>query len=56
MQVFETKDGFEITWDPNDPVECVFNNWTEEDFTRVIMAEAEKVLAGHTFEDGFLEK
>ena len=56
MQVIETEDGFDISWDPDDPVECVFNEWTEEDFTRVIMAEAEKVLARHTFEQEFMEK
>jgi len=56
MQVTETDYGFEIAWNPDDPIECVFNDWTEEDFTRVIMSEAKKVLAGHTFEEGFLEK
>ena len=56
MQVTETDYGFEITWNPDDPIESVLNDWTEEDFLRVVMAEAEKVLAGHTFEEGFLEK
>lgn len=56
MQVIETEHGFDITWDPDDPVEHVFNDWTEEDFKRVILEEAERVLAGHTFEEGFLEK
>ena len=38
MEVKEKEDGsFEITWDPDDPVESVFNTWSEEDFTKCIM-------------------
>ena len=38
MEVKEKEDGsFEITWDPDDLVESVFNDWTEEDFTNCIM-------------------
>lgn len=56
INVKETKDGFEISWDPDDPVESVFNDWTEDDFRAAIFLQVEKVLAGHTFEEGFLEK
>ena len=66
MEVIETEDGFDISWDPDDPVECVFNDWTEEDFLQIILAEAEKVIAEHeiaqngsdenTFEQGFMAK
>jgi predicted flavoprotein YhiN len=35
---------FEITWDPDDPVESVFNTWSEEDFTNCIMDACRKVI------------
>lgn len=41
----ETENGFTITWDPNDPVESIMNEWTEEDFINVIMKRAEEVIA-----------
>lgn len=56
ISVKETEDGFEISWNPDDPLECVFNDWTEDDFRAAIFLHAEKVLAGRTFEEGFLEK
>lgn len=56
IQVKETKKGFEISWDPDDPIECMLNDWTEDEFRRVILEEAERVLAGHTFEEGFMAK
>lgn len=28
---------FTITWDPDDPLESVFNTWTEQDFINAIM-------------------
>lgn len=34
IEVKEEKDGsLTISWDPNDPVESIFNDYTEEDFT-----------------------
>lgn len=44
MKVTEHEDGkgFLIEWDANDPVESVFNEWSEEDFIKVIMEEANK--------------
>jgi len=66
MQVVETEDGFEISWDPDDPVERVLNDWTEQDFLQIILKEAERVLAeheiaqnssgGNTFEQEFMAK
>jgi len=45
IEVKEKEDGsFEISWDPDDPVERVFNDWTEEDFTKCIMDACTKVL------------
>lgn len=46
----ETEDGcFTISWDPDDPVESVMNDWTEEDFINVIMKRAEEVIAEHEY-------
>lgn len=66
LQVKETQEGFEISWDPDDPLESVFNDWTEEDFLTVITNAARKVIAEHeiaqnssdvnTFEQELMEK
>lgn len=66
IEVVETEEGFEISWDPEDPIERAFNDWTEEDFRTVIVKAAEKVIAEHeitqngsgdnTFEQEFLAK
>jgi hypothetical protein len=48
IDVKENDDGsFTISWDPNDPVESVFNTWTEEDFTNAIMERCNEVLKNH---------
>ena len=45
LEVKEKEDGsFDISWDPDDPVESVFNDWTEEDFTKCIMDACRKVI------------
>jgi len=45
MKVTEKQDGsFTIDWDPNDPVESVFNTWTEEDFIQCIADSAREIL------------
>lgn len=37
INVNEKEDGtFEISWDPNDPAESMFNTWTEQDFIDAI--------------------
>ena len=38
IQVTENEDGsFDISWDENSPTESIFNDWTEDDFIKVIM-------------------
>ena len=50
MKVTEEQDGsFTIDWDPNDPVESVFNTWTEEDFIQCIKDRAREVLGEETY-------
>lgn len=42
IQVFENPDkSLTISWDETDPVESQLNTWTEEDFVRAIMEEAQ---------------
>jgi len=49
MNVTEAEDGvFTIEWDPDDPVEHVFNDWTEQDFIDVIMKYAQEVIDKHS--------
>jgi hypothetical protein len=37
IEVKEENDGsFTISWDPNDPKESIFNNYTEQDFKTAI--------------------
>jgi len=66
IEVIDTEYGFEISWDPSDPVECVLNDWTEQDFLQIMLQKAKKVLAEHkiaqnsldqnTFEQEFMAK
>ena len=45
IEVKEKEDGsFEISWDPDDPVESMFNTWSEEDFTERIMDACNKMI------------
>jgi hypothetical protein len=42
--VTERGDGsFDIDWDPNDPVESIMNEWTEEDFIQALKDHLETV-------------
>jgi len=41
----ETNGTFTISWDENDPLESIFNDWTEEDFIQVITEAAERILS-----------
>jgi hypothetical protein len=44
IKVTERGDGsFDIDWDPNDPVESIMNEWTEEDFIQAIKDHLETV-------------
>jgi len=50
IQVTENEDGsFTIDWDENDPAESMMNDWTSEDFTKVIADAANRYLAVSQF-------
>ena len=45
IQVRELENNeFQITWDPNDPIESMLSTWTEEDFIREIREYCEQKL------------
>lgn len=45
VNVVENEDGsFTFSWDENDPIESVFNTWTEQDFIDAISRYCEEVL------------
>jgi len=45
IDVKENEDGsFTISWDPDDPVESIFNTWTEQDFIDAIMSQCKGVI------------
>ena len=49
IEVKEEQNGsFTISWDENDPQESIFNNYTEEDFVRVITEYLEKLKEDDT--------
>jgi hypothetical protein len=42
IEVRENEDGsFQIDWNPNDPVESIMNEWTEQDFIDAIKKSLE---------------
>jgi hypothetical protein len=41
---------FTIEWDENDPIESVFNDWTEEDFLTAIRERCKEVLGDEEYE------
>ena len=44
IKVEQEEDGsFTISWDENDPVESMMNNWTEEDFLDAIQKQLDKL-------------
>lgn len=44
VEVTPNEDGsFEITWDMNDPSESILNDFTEEDFIKVITEYLEQI-------------
>jgi len=50
IHVTENDDGsFTIDWDENDPAESLLNDWTNEDFVKVIMDAAEHSLSASQF-------
>lgn len=66
IEVVETEEGFEISWDPEDPIERGLNGLSEQELLQIILNEAEKVIAEHeikqnslgdnTFEQEFMAK
>lgn len=45
IEVKEEDDGsLTISWDKNDPVESMMNDWTEQDFIDAIMNKCREVL------------
>ena len=46
MKVIENEDGngFTIEWDTNDPVESLFNDWTQDDFIRALQQGLEREI------------
>lgn len=48
LQVDENEDGsLKITWDPNDPLESIFNTWTEQQFIDAIIQRANEEVTDH---------
>jgi len=45
FSVTEEEDGsWTFDWDPNHPVTCVFNDWTEQDFSEMLISAAEETI------------
>ena len=45
IDVKENSDGtFNVSWDPNDPIEGIMNTWMEDDFIREIREYCEQKL------------
>jgi len=46
MKVIENEDGngFTIEWDANDPVESLFNDWSQDDFIRALQQGLEQEI------------
>ena len=41
----ENEDGtFTISWDENDPIESMFNDWSEQDFIDLLWRRCEEIL------------
>jgi hypothetical protein len=52
MLITEEEDGsFTIQWDENHPVTSMFNTWTEEDFTNMIIERCKEILGEEEFEE-----
>ena len=53
IEVTENDNGmFTISWDENDPLESVFNDWTEEDFIQMLTDQADKILSQREYYEG----
>jgi hypothetical protein len=66
IEVIETEEGFEISWDPEDPIERGLNDLSEQELLQIILKEAERIISEHeiaqkssgenTFEQEFMAK
>jgi hypothetical protein len=46
----ENEDGsFTISWDENDPVESMLNDWTEKDFIDCLMQRCDEILEKESY-------
>jgi hypothetical protein len=53
IKVEEREDGsFDISWDENDPVESMMNDWTESDFLDAIQKQLDKLKEDDTNSTG----
>jgi hypothetical protein len=44
VEFFDEEHRMEISWDPEDPVESMLNDYTEEDFLKLLLDKANEVL------------
>ena len=50
IDVTENGNGsFTISWDENDPLESMFNDWTEQDFIDCLMERCKDVLSQESY-------
>lgn len=53
IEVNEREDGsLDISWDPNDPRESIFNAWSEEDFIKHITEYCDRIVKNGTNREG----
>lgn len=44
VEFFDEENRMEISWDPEDPIECGLNDYTEEDIIKLLLDKANEVL------------
>jgi len=53
IEVTDHNDGtFTISWDENDPLESVFNDWTEKDWIKMLTDAADEILSKREYYEG----
>ena len=53
IEVTENDNGtFTISWDENDPLESVFNDWTEKDWIKMLTDAADEILTKKEYYEG----
>lgn len=43
--IFEDDGSITLDWDPDHPTTCIFNDWTADDFRRMLVDACENTLA-----------